>query len=143
MRHISETRPHCGGAYYKPPREAGPVAKPDREFCKQQISRLGGKQGAPWAAEDAYRLKLVIDALARAAESKEHATKIVDRLETHERFPDGYTVAQVGYELRTREKKANPQCPDCHGIGFTIIPEENGQGKGAKCHCWRDVVVTA
>jgi hypothetical protein len=116
MRHISETRPHCGGAILRNRQgRRVPVAKPDREFCKQQISRLGGKQGAPWAAEDAYRLKLVIDD----------------------------TVAQVGYELRTREKKANPQCPDCHGIGFTIIPEENGQGKGAKCHCWRDVVVTA
>lgn len=140
MKRIGEITPERSG-WYAPPKEAQPMVKPTRDFCRDQLSRLNNKFGAPRAAEDAFRLSLVLDALTKAAESEAHAKAIIDRLETVDEFPNGYQISQAGYDLRTREKRADPKCPMCCGLGFVIIPD-GGQGAGKKCSCWREYEVT-
>jgi hypothetical protein len=146
MKPVSEIQPEQDlRGRYSPPKEveAMPLKKPTRAFCGKELSRLNGKFGAPRGHEDEYRLKLVLDAMQRVAESEAHVTAIVDRLEVVENFPTGYDISQAGLATRTREKRPRRDCPKCFGNGFYVLPEEDGQGKAGPCDCWRPVVITA
>lgn len=115
------------------------MPKPTREHCREQLSRLNTKFGAPRGEEDKFRLSRVLDAMEEC-ESDQHVTRIIDQLEQADQFPDAHDIRRFAYELRTREKRANPKCEVCNGMGFRVI-DDGGQGRAGKCDCWQFVEV--
>lgn len=124
--------------------------KPSLQFCAKQISRLASKRNRPYGEGDEYRLQNVIEVLQDAAESEEHATRIVDRLEQGDTFPCGYDIRQTAHDLRTREKAPDASCAKCRGLGWVQEPFSYMFGgrsinttRSGRCTCWKDVEVPA
>lgn len=139
MKPISEITPETGG-HYEEPMPATATKKPTRKFCQDQLSRLKTKKRAPYDEGDEFRMRTVIDALHSASEDSGHVVRIVDLLEQGDTFPDGYAIRQFAYDTRTREKRPDPQCQKCHGLGQEFYAIPGTQGAARKCDCWRDVV---
>lgn len=144
LTRVSEIVPEKGGSYQ--PKEWRPVApknKPSRDWCKKQIiAKLGGKKNAPFGNDDEPRAKYVLDALVKVAEDEEHVDRILAICERDQYFPDGYTIGQIGYETRGRERAPNPECPKCYGTGHEVV-QKRGYSGATKCDCWRVVEVAA
>jgi hypothetical protein len=112
--------------------------KPTREQCKKLVGRL---LGLPFAPSVQQPIEVLIDALQKSAESIEHATAVIDAfaLGECERCPSGYELMQKAGELRTVERRPDPDCRKCFGSGFeTVI--KGGYSGSAKCDCWRPVL---
>ncbi len=117
------------------------LKKPTREQCKKLVGRL---LGLPFAPSLTQPIEVLIDALVNSAESLEHATAVVDSFALGEcdRCPSGYELMQKAGELRTVERRADPDCQRCFGSGFhTVI--RGGYSGSAKCDCWRPVMKVA
>jgi hypothetical protein len=149
MKRIGEIELQSQGAGYRPAKAkpANPQPKPTREHCREQLSRLNAKFGAPTAKADMFRVTCLIDTLMEVAESAVHVTRTIDRLEHEERFPVGVDIRQAASETRTRTVEPNPDCGKCSGAGWYQQPYSYPWGEGrmvettrsGKCDCWREV----
>jgi hypothetical protein len=151
MKHVAEFEQPRQGAGYRPQKAkaADPLPKPERDHCREQLSRLNAKWGAPTTKADMFRVTRLIDMLAEIAESAAHVERIVDRLEHEERFPVGVDIQNAAAETRTRVLEPSPECQTCGGVGWRAEPYSYPWGEGrviettrtGKCNCWREVEV--
>jgi hypothetical protein len=124
--------------------------KPTREQCKKLVGRL---LGLPFAPSLQGPIEVLIDALQASAESLDHAKAVIDAfaLGECERCPCGYEIQNKAGELRTIERRPDPDCQQCFGSGFPAPVEKGGymgvpatqDGKPIKCTCWRPVLKAA
>lgn len=112
--------------------------KPTREECKSLVGRL---LGLPFAPTVKQPIEVLIDALYGSAESLEHATAVINSFALGEcdRCPSGYELMQKAGELRTVERRPDPDCERCFGSGFYAVMK-GGYSGSDKCGCWRPVL---
>lgn len=111
----------------------------NREFVRNQVARLGGKDFAPTGPA----LTEVIDTLLACSETTAHAKLIVDELLIESgKFPECAIFRDVAARTRNLEFRFDPQCRVC-SCGWVTVPfvyrfgaETINTTKVARCGCW-------
>lgn len=111
----------------------------NREFVKNQIARLAGKDFAPTGPA----LTEVVNTLVACAESGDHARLVVEELLREPgKFPEPAIFREVSARTRNLEFQPDPDCSVCCG-GWLSVPHKYQFGsqmvettKSARCGCW-------